>query len=54
MKRVFGILAFMSFMCLLGSAGAVEQDMVTLGTGFVYMVLSLAAFCFLYLACRWV
>ena len=46
MKRVFGILAFMSFMCLLGSAGAVEQDMVTLGTGFVYMVLSLAAFAF--------
>lgn len=44
MKKVFGVLAFVSFMCLYGSVGAVEQDMVTLGTGIICMGLSLAAF----------
>ena len=44
MKKVFGALAVVSFICLFGSVGAVEQDMVTLGTGFIYMALSLAAF----------
>jgi len=44
MKKVFGVLAVVSFICLFGSVGAVEQDMVTLGAGFIYMALSLAAF----------
>jgi len=44
MKKVFGVLAFVSFMCLYGSVRAVEQDMVTLGTGIICMALSLAAF----------
>ena len=37
MKKVFGVLAFLSFFYLLGVVGAVEQDTMTLGAGMVRM-----------------
>lgn len=43
-KRIFGILAFLSFMFLLGTVGAVEQDMVALGTGTIRMIFGLVGF----------
>ena len=43
MKKVFGTIAFLSFMFLLGTVGAVEQDMIPLGTGGIRMVVGLAS-----------
>lgn len=37
MKKVFGVLAFLSFFYLLGVVGAVEQDTMALGAGMVRM-----------------
>lgn len=37
MKKVFGVLAFLSFFYLLGVVGAVEQDAMALGAGMVRM-----------------
>ena len=44
MKKVFGTIAFLSFMFLLGTVGSVEQDMIPLGTGVIRIVAGLAAF----------
>ena len=41
MKKVFGVLAFLSFFYLLGVVGAVEQDTMALGTGMVRMGIGL-------------
>ena len=35
MKKVFGILAFLSFMMVFGTVGAIEQDMISLTRGIV-------------------
>lgn len=43
MKKVFGVLAFLSFFYLLGVVGAVEQDTMALGAGMVRMGIGLAA-----------
>lgn len=43
-KKVFGVLAALSFLFLLGTVGAVEQDMVSLGTGTIRMAVGLVAF----------
>ena len=44
MKRVFGVIAFISFFMMLGFVGALEQDMVSLGIGTVRMFAALGAF----------
>ena len=44
MKKVFGTIAILSFLFLLGTVGSVEQDMIPLGTGVIRMVAGLAAF----------
>lgn len=44
MKKIFGTIAFLSFLFLLGTVGSVEQDMIPLGTGVIRMVVGLAAF----------
>ena len=44
MKKVFGVLAFLSFFYLLGVVGAVEQDTMALGTGMVRMGIGLGYF----------
>lgn len=44
MKKVFGVLAFLSFFYLLGVVGAVEQDTMTLGAGMVRMGIGLGCF----------
>ena len=49
MKRVFGTLAFLSFFWLLGLVGAIEQNMMALGTETLYMVIALALF---YVFCK--
>lgn len=41
MKKVFGVLAFLSFFYLLGVVGAVEQDTMALGAGMVRMGIGL-------------
>lgn len=41
MKKVFGALAFLSFFVALGTVGAIEQDMVSLGTGFLRAAIAL-------------
>ena len=43
MKNVFGTIAILSFMFLLGTVGSVEQDMIPLGTGVICMVVGLAS-----------
>ena len=43
-KKVFGTIAILSFLFLLGTVGSVEQDMIPLGTGVIRMVAGLAAF----------
>ena len=43
MKKVFGTIAFLSFLFLLGTVGSVEQDMIPLGTGVIRMVVSFAS-----------
>ena len=45
MKKVFGIIAFLSFLFLLGTVGSVEQDMIPLGTGVIRMVAGFSSFC---------
>ena len=44
MKKVFGVLAFLSFFYLLGVVGAVGQDTMALGTGMVRMGIGLGCF----------
>lgn len=44
MKKVFGVLAFLSFFYLLGVVGAVEQDTITLGAGMIRMGIGLGCF----------
>lgn len=44
MKKVFGTIAFLSFLFLLGTVGSVEQDTIPLGTGVIRMIAGLAAF----------
>ena len=44
MKKVFGVLAVLSFVYLLGVVGAVEQDTIALGAGMVRMVIGLGCF----------
>ena len=44
MKKVFGVLAFLSFFYLLGVVDAVEQDTMTLGAGMVRMGNGLGCF----------
>lgn len=52
MKKVFGTIAILSFVFLLGTVGSVEQNMIPLGTGVIRMVAGLAAFLlFTWLAC---
>ena len=41
MKKVFRVLAFLSFFYLLGVVGAVEQDTMALGAGMVRMGIGL-------------
>ena len=43
-KKVFGAIAILSFLFLLGTVGSVEQDMIPIGTGVIRMVAGLAAF----------
>ena len=43
-KKVFGTIAILSFLFLLGTVGSVEQDMIPIGTGVIRMVAGLAAF----------
>ena len=43
MKKIFAILAFLSFLFLLGTVGSVEQDMIPLGTGVIRMVAGLVS-----------
>jgi hypothetical protein len=43
MKKVFGVLAFISFFLMFGFVGAVEQDMVPLGIGTFRMFAALGA-----------
>ena len=43
MKKIFGTIAFLSFLFLLGTVGSVEQDMIPLGTGVIRMVVSFAS-----------
>lgn len=45
MRKVSGFLAVASFFWLYGTIGAVEQDMLSLGTGTIHMILALACFC---------
>lgn len=42
MRKFFGVLAFLAFFWLYGAIGAVEQDMLSLGTGTLHMILALA------------
>ena len=49
MRRFFGVLAFLSFFWLYRTIGAVEQDMLSLGTGTIHMVIALACF---YVFCK--
>lgn len=49
MRKVSGFLAVASFFWLYGTIGAVEQDMLSLGTGTIHMILALACF---YVFCK--
>lgn len=49
MRKFFGVLAFLSFFWLYGTIGAVEQNMLSLGTGTIHMVLALTCF---YVFCK--
>lgn len=49
MRKFFGVLAFFSFFWLYGTIGAVEQDMLSLGTGTIHMILALVCF---YVFCK--
>lgn len=49
MRKISGFLAVASFFWLYGTIGAVEQDMLSLGTGTIHMILALACF---YVFCK--
>lgn len=49
MRKISGFLAVASFFWLYGTIGAVEQDMLSLGTGTFHMALALACF---YVFCK--
>ena len=49
MRKVSGFLAVASFFWLYGTIGAVEQNMLSLGTGTIHMVLALTCF---YVFCK--
>ena len=49
MRKISGFLAVASFFWLYRTIGAVEQDMLSLGTGTIHMVLALACF---YVFCK--
>ena len=49
MRKISGFLAVASFFWLYGTIGAVEQDMLSLGTGTIHMVLALTCF---YVFCK--
>lgn len=49
MRKISGFLAVASFVWLYGAIGAVEQDMFSLGTGTIHMVLALTCF---YVFCK--
>ena len=49
MRKFFGVLAFLSFLWLYRTIGAVEQDMLSLGTGTLHMIFALACF---YVFCK--
>ena len=44
LKKVFGTLAFLSFMFLLGTVGSIECDMMPLSNGVLRMAFGLAGF----------
>lgn len=44
MRKFFGVLAFLSFFFLYGVVGAIEQDMMELGTGMIYCTVALCCF----------
>ena len=44
MKKVFGTIAFLSFLFLLGTVGSVEQGMTSLSTGVIRMLVSFGSF----------
>ena len=44
MKKVFGILAFLSFFYILGVVGGVEQNTIALGVGVILMSIGLGCF----------
>ena len=41
MKKVFGVLAFLSFFFVFGTVGAIEQDMIGLGAGVIRCLIGL-------------
>lgn len=41
MKKVFGILAFLSFMMVFGTVGAIEQNMISITKGIVQSAIGL-------------
>lgn len=49
MRKISGFLAVASFFWLYGTIGAVEQNMLSLGTGTIHMVLALTCF---YVFCK--
>lgn len=49
MKKIFGLLAVASFVWLYGAIAAVEQNILSLGTGTIHMILALACF---YVFCK--
>lgn len=44
MKKVFGVLAFLSFFYILGVAGAIEQNMINLNAGVIQLGISVGCF----------
>lgn len=49
MRKISGFLAVASFVWLYGAIAAVEQNILSLGTGTIHMVLALACF---YVFCK--
>lgn len=41
MKKVFGVLAFLSFFYALGIVGGMEQDLIGLGEGFIRAIIAI-------------
>lgn len=40
-KKVFGVLAFLSFLYALGIVGGMEQDLIGLGEGFIRAIIAI-------------